>query len=72
MSKAKQIIGAYKNVIRSAVGLTSDQEEELFTARLEICHGCHFGENKITCKSCGCPLIAKTKSETSTCPIDKW
>ena len=50
--------------------------------RLEICRACPFhSSNKVGyetmridehCTKCGCPLIAKTKSLSSSCPVNKW
>lgn len=51
---------------------------ETSVSRLEICIGCEHNStpNKIKmfskCRKCGCPLIQKSKSLQSKCPIDKW
>lgn len=46
--------------------------------RLSICKACEFNStpDKIKfysrCKVCKCPLIQKSKSLKSKCPVDKW
>ncbi len=55
--------------------------EQVSQERLEICKGCPFqsenmkaaGHNilrtDVHCTKCGCPLAAKTKSLSSSCPL---
>lgn len=46
--------------------------------RLSICAGCDHNSTPgiikaySRCKSCGCPLLQKSKSLNSKCPLDKW
>lgn len=52
--------------------------KEVSDKRLSICTPCEYNSTprKIKfysrCKNCGCPLIQKSKSLQSKCPIDKW
>lgn len=56
--------------------------EEISRLRLDICNTCEYhSSNKENYKSlrsdkhctiCGCPLVTKTKSLGTNCPIDKW
>lgn len=52
---------------------TSDEKRE---ARLKICGGCEFFNNKNpnspNCMKCGCFLNTKTAWASEKCPIDKW
>lgn len=68
----KEIITGWANVV-----FTDEQIEELSKQRLSICNACeHKDELKMIkadiCNKCGCPLIAKTRSPESKCPINKW
>ena len=72
LKKAKEIINGYTNLFRSVVGLTDEQEEELFAARQEVCNSCENRTKDNRCGLCHCPLGAKTKSVISSCPIEKW
>ena len=73
MSKAKQIASGWKNVLKSKFGLSTEEEETLFKARLEICKACDHGQGSV-CNKCGCPLVAKTKSLAldNECPDKLW
>lgn len=73
MNKAKEIVSGYTNLVKSSLNLTTEQEEELFNARTEICNVCENSVDNI-CKLCGCVLAAKTKSLYSSCPDNpkKW
>lgn len=52
--------------------------KETSDSRLGICEPCDFNssQGKIKgssyCKNCGCPLIQKSKSLKSSCPIGRW
>ena len=72
--KAKEIAGAYANLLRSKLGLTSEEEEKIFNARREICDACDFKSAMDRCLKCGCPLSAKTRSldPATKCPIELW
>jgi hypothetical protein len=39
--------------------------------RMKICRDCEFFLLNV-CKKCGCFMPAKTKFQTSRCPIGKW
>lgn len=71
MNKIEDIANGYKNLFRSKVGLTSEQEEELFKARREVCSACQ-PDNKVVCKACGCPLAAKIRCKDCKCPKQHW
>ena len=72
MYKAKEIADGYKNLIKSKLGLSSEEEEKVFKARREICDACFFKSAMDRCLKCGCPLSAKTRSLTSECPEELW
>jgi len=66
--KLNEIQDGWRNVI-----FKNDEVEMLAFKRASICAGCDSNVNN-TCKECGCPLIAKTRStkETNKCPLGKW
>jgi hypothetical protein len=70
-NKLSEIIsGWYYTLLRD-----DPQIEKLSKDRLEVCSTCSFrGKNKWYefCSICGCPLIAKSRSKRSNCPIDRW
>jgi uncharacterized protein with PIN domain len=72
MSKAKEIADGYKNLLKSKLGLSSEEEEKVFKARREICDACSFKSAMDRCLKCGCPLAAKTRSLISECPEKLW
>ena len=72
MSKAKEIASGYKNLLKSKLGLSSEEEEKVFKARREICDACSFKSAMDRCLKCGCPLAAKTRSLISECPEKLW
>lgn len=45
--------------------------KKYFDERYKICSECEKNKCGI-CKECGCIIIAKTKSEDSSCPLKKW
>ena len=61
-----EILSGWKNVV-----FPNENVEKIAEARAGICAGCEFNVNS-RCKKCGCPLIAKTRSMQSQCPIKKW
>lgn len=66
----KKIIEGWKNVI-----FTDEEVEAIAKARLEVCNTCDYKKNLAgleICNECHCPLIAKTRSLDSKCPIGKW
>lgn len=52
--------------------------DEVSNYRLQLCKPCEYnstsGEVTPTsyCKKCSCPLVPKSKSFISKCPMDKW
>lgn len=66
MSKLQEILNGWKNVIWE-----KPEIEKLAMDRALVCSNCFYNVNNI-CTSCGCPLIAKTRSEYSKCPLNKW
>ena len=72
MSRFKEIVNGYSNVVKSALGVSSEQDEKIFSARQEICNGCQHKTSRNTCGLCGCPLFAKTRSLITKCPDGNW
>lgn len=71
--QAKQIIEGYSNLAKSAIGMGEEEIEKMAARRMAICLNCpEISKNKERCTKCGCVLSAKTRSETSACPLDKW
>jgi hypothetical protein len=47
--------------------------EEKAKERFNICKQCpRLIKLTKQCKECGCIMIAKTKLELATCPLEKW
>lgn len=77
MSRITEIIEGWRNhlappeELKELIQLTSEH-------RLSICTPCEFNstpnriKNWSRCKSCGCPLLQKSKSLQSKCPVNKW
>lgn len=66
----KDIINGWKNVI-----IKDEDIETLHQQRMEICNACPKKIEQLgmaVCGECGCPLMAKTRSLDSKCPLDKW
>lgn len=72
MSKVEEIANGFKNILKSKLNLTTEEEEELFSTRKKVCDACHFNKNNLTCSSCGCVLSAKVKSVKTECPEKYW
>lgn len=70
-SKAKEIANGYSNLLKSKFGLLKDEQEVLFSKRMEICNLC-VNNKSGSCALCGCILVAKTKSIYSECPDGLW
>ena len=64
--KMSEILEGWKNVV-----FPNEHVEQIAKARAGICAGCEFNV-KSRCTKCGCPLVAKTRSMQSHCPIKKW
>ena len=74
MSKAGEIASGYYNLLKSKVGLSSEEDKKIFGAKREICNACEHRTEEDVCELCGCPLEAKTKSKNknSKCPKGYW
>lgn len=59
------------NTMRSALGILPPDIEEMAKDRLDVCNTCDI-RNGYFCGSCGCPLIAITKTPNKNCPLKKW
>ena len=70
--KAKEIASGYKNLLKSKLGISSVEDEKIFSARRNICNACQHRSDLDRCLMCGCPLAAKTRSLISNCPIGNW
>lgn len=70
--KAKEIAQGYKNLLKSKLGLSSEEDEKIFNARRKVCDSCEFKSKIDTCLKCHCPLAAKTRSYVSSCPENLW
>lgn len=80
----KEILEGWRNDLIPPKDL-KDLIQEVSKERLEICSGCPYQSDNakaagtykgfrfdLHCISCGCPLQKKTKSLSSSCPMDKW
>jgi len=65
-SKVSEIFNGWKNVV-----FQNEHVEKIAKARVSICGDCEFNVRS-RCSKCGCPLIAKTRSMQSHCPLKKW
>ena len=65
-SKVSEIFNGWKNVV-----FPNEHVEKIAKARASICGQCEHNV-KSRCMKCGCPLIAKTRSMQSHCPLKKW
>ena len=65
-AKLSEIFKGWKNVV-----FPNENVEKIAKARASICADCEYNV-KSRCKKCGCPLIAKTRSMQSHCPLKKW
>jgi len=82
MSKLQEMYDGWKNL------LVPNHEmqpviERIAASRMNICNTCEFDSDKVSntmtkirfdrhCTKCGCTLAAKTRSLTSSCPLEKW
>lgn len=66
--KLSAIVDGWENAIWK-----SEEVEKIALERAEACAKCPSNTGW-SCKECGCPLFAKTRSmkETNKCPLDKW
>ena len=65
-AKVSEIFNGWKNVV-----FPNEHVEKIAKARASICGSCEYNV-KSRCTKCGCPLIAKTRSMQSHCPLKKW
>tara|TARA_R110000796_G_scaffold83590_2_gene182762 strand:+ start:503 stop:754 length:252 start_codon:yes stop_codon:yes gene_type:complete len=65
-AKVSEIFDGWKNVV-----FPNEHVEQIAKARVAICGECEFNV-KSRCAKCGCPLVAKTRSMKSHCPLNKW
>lgn len=72
MAKIDEIANGWKNVIKSKLGVSSEEDEKIFQSRREICNACDRRSDLDRCLECGCPLVAKTRSLISDCPLGRW
>jgi len=48
-------------------------DKELMEARLEICRGCKYLNQKLMkCTKCGCFMKLKSTLRQAKCPVGKW
>jgi hypothetical protein len=73
--KIKEIAEGWSNLIFSS----DEKIENMSKERMKICEECEFHSKHhktkrpdVHCTNCGCTLAAKTRSESSKCPINKW
>jgi hypothetical protein len=66
MGKLSEIIDGFKNLVWE-----NPRIEKIAMDRAVICSDCIYNVQN-TCSQCGCFLIAKTRSEYSKCPMNKW
>lgn len=71
-NKAKEIANGYGNLLKSKLGLSSEEDEKVFSARRKICDACEHKSALDRCLKCGCPLSAKTRSLITNCPEGNW
>jgi len=70
MQMARNFIKSASDHIKNGM---KSADEDIIKKRLEICESCDFKIRESNrCGKCGCFLGAKTKWESSHCPIGKW
>ena len=72
MSKAKQIIEGYANLVRSVAGSPNQDIENLAAERFATCKKCEQLSITSQCKLCGCYMPSKTRVDQAKCPVGKW
>ena len=65
--KLNEIYRGWKNYI-----IPNPRVEEIAKKRARICVNCSKITKKNICNVCGCYIPAKTRSEKSRCPLNKW
>lgn len=86
LRKVREITDGWFNVAKDMLGDLEPEIKAMAEKRLKICENCPV-RGEYTCDSekcaphvrtgvvkcgCSCPLIAKTKSRYSFCPLGKW
>ena len=86
MSKLYEILDGWGNRIKDNFGMLDPNIKQIASERLHLCNDCplrvantcsytksaeHIVTKKIT-KGCGCDIIAKAMSPTSSCILGKW
>tara|TARA_R100000951_G_scaffold66458_2_gene56199 strand:+ start:816 stop:1133 length:318 start_codon:yes stop_codon:yes gene_type:complete len=66
VAKISEIFNGWKNVV-----FPNDEVERIAKVRAAVCAQCEYNV-KSRCQKCGCPLVAKTRSLQSDCPLKKW
>jgi|TARA_B110000977_G_C10923609_1_gene434140 hypothetical protein len=86
MSKIREIIEGWANVVKDQFDAVDPQTKELSKKRLLSCDICNirqgnncspyiFGYHEVTghrVSGCGCNISAKSLSRNSECPLGKW
>ena len=72
MGRFNEIVNGYSNLVKSKLGLSSEEDEKIFQARRTICNACSKKTENDRCSMCGCPLEAKTRSLITNCPDGNW
>lgn len=70
MEKIIEIYNGWKNLV-----IKQSDIEDMSAWRMEICNDCDKKVNQLgmdVCGECGCPLMSKTRSPQSECPLSKW
>lgn len=72
-SKARLLIETLGQVLVGAVRdkqLLADQD--ITKKRLEVCGGCEYLDQQLSCQKCGCRMAYKARLKAARCPIKKW
>jgi len=72
MSKIEEITDGFKNILRSKLNLTTEEEEVLFATRKKVCNVCPSNKDGLICSTCGCVLAAKVRAINTSCPEGNW
>ena len=75
MSKIKQILSGWGNLLKDEMGFLDKETKDMSTKRLLICNNCPIRTENVCDKlkgGCGCPIIPKSLSPESDCPKGYW
>jgi rRNA maturation endonuclease Nob1 len=70
MIKPKEIYTGWKNLL-----IKQEDIEQISAWRMDICNECPKKIKQLNldvCGECGCPLMSKSRSPESQCPLGKW